>query len=195
MSANAVICLGNIFEGGADLTVLPASAKGTISSSCRRWVDLFGLRAPPFDQPAVHGSISPVFDFPQPLISRKYCYGYSVFNDLSSPEALETLASDVGLLTQEDSELRILQMPLLGTGAGGMKNEDAARALLRGYQKTACPEAVLGIFVFDSERYNNLKRVCESPIAGITDAVDLKLTFMGSGVDFKKLYKALIGRR
>ena len=37
---------GDIFEGGADLTVLPCSGKGTISSSTRRWKEAYGFPSP-----------------------------------------------------------------------------------------------------------------------------------------------------
>jgi hypothetical protein len=38
--------MGDIFEGGADLTVLPCSAKGTVSSATRRWLTLFDIPSP-----------------------------------------------------------------------------------------------------------------------------------------------------
>lgn len=189
MTTNVCICQGNIFEGGAHLTVLPASAKGTISSSCQRWVDLFGLNAPPFDSQPVYGGISEVFAFPQPLVSEWYCYAYSVFNDRSSPEVLTEISRALGRTTHYFPETKIVQTPLLGTGAGGLKNDIAAKALVKGFAETARTDSMLCIFVYDAERYKSLQKVFEGTLDRIIDAVDLKLTFMGSGVDFKKLLK------
>lgn len=189
MTANVCICQGNIFEGGAHLTVLPASAKGTISTACNTWVELFGLKAPPFDRPPVLGGISEPLPFPKPLISNFYCYAYSVFNDRSSEDVLINVARALGRLTHDSPELTIVQTPLLGTGAGGLKNEIAARALLKGFSETARADSMLCIFVFDAERYQSLQKVFQGPLDRFIDAVDLKLTFMGSGVDFKKWLK------
>lgn len=189
MNTTVCICQGNIFEGGAHLTVLPASAKGTISSSCRTWVELFGLTAPPFEQKAVLGELSDVFPFPKVSISEFYCYAYSVFNDRSTPEALKEIGRALGKLTQENSNIRIVQAPLLGTGAGGLKNEEAAKALISGFSEEADPDAIFCIFVYDSERYNSLQKLLKGFLQRLIDATDVKLTFMGSGIDFKKLLK------
>lgn len=189
MTANVYICQGNIFEGGAHLTVLPASAKGTISSSCRRWVELFDLLAPPFEKKVIHGGLSEVFAFPQPQVSEKYCFAYSVFNDRSTPEILSEIGRGLGTLTQQREAIRIVQTPLLGTGAGRLKNEVAAKALIKGFSETAHSDASLCIFVYDSERYKSLQKLLQGVLEKVFEAVDVKLTFMGSGIDFKKLLK------
>jgi hypothetical protein len=41
-----------------------------------------------------------------------------VFNDSSALNALENIAQELGKLTEQDSSIDIIQLPLLGTGAG-----------------------------------------------------------------------------
>lgn len=189
---NVWVCLGDIFEGGAHLTVLPASAKGTISSSCRRWVTLFNLVAPPFDKKAVLGELSDIFTFPNPTVSAHYCYAYSVFNDRSTSEALTEIGRALGRITQEDSNIQIIQSPLLGTGAGGLSNDDAAKALIAGFVEASHPNALLCIFVSDSERQKNLQKHLESVFSQVLDGISMEVSYMGVGFDIKKALKAFL---
>ena len=71
---------GDIFEGAADLTVLPCSAKGTISSAAARWKQAFGVATPTeLGLKLSHGDISTLHAFPGPQsISKNYCYAAAV---------------------------------------------------------------------------------------------------------------------
>jgi len=181
------INLGNIFEGGSHLTVLPASAKGTISSSCRRWVESFELNSPPFEKSVKLGDISDLLQFPKPEITDYYCFAYSVFNDNSSTKALTEIGKSLGQITQNNENIRIVETPLLGTGAGGLDNSDAAKALIRGFAETAHSDTDFNIFVYDAERHKALQKHLKGFIKRIWDALQLKPGFGGINIDLKKL--------
>lgn len=148
-----------------DLTVRPCSAKGTVSTATRRWLDAFGIPVPKKAGMILqHGALSEVLDFPGPKnITKRVVFAASVLNDYSSPEIIENISRKIGELTQKDSLLRNLETPLLGTGFGKLSTEVAGKALHIGFISTSSPESFLTIFVYDNER----KVLLESLFAGL----------------------------
>jgi TIR domain len=169
---------GNIFEGGADLTVLPSSAKGTISKLTRVNVDTHGLPTPlQIGPPVPLGQITGIVAYPGATTTTKsVAFAASVLDDATSIEAIENIAGMLGLLTNEVQstssfplpadaatpmstvkvDIKLVEVPLLGTGAGGLKTREAGAALARGFLSTAHPDATLHIFVIDQERFDIL---------------------------------------
>lgn len=189
-TGRAVVRMGDIFEGGMDLTILPCSAKKTISSAARRWVDLFGLTTPSELRKELGlGTVSPLRKFPgRKAITKHYAWAASVFNDATSLDAIENIGREIGLLSRNRAALRNIETPLLGTGAGRLNNQDALRAVAEGFICTSAPEATLCVFVFDYERFSMLnKSLSEGAWGAMWEAVQLKPGMFGIGVDLKKL--------
>lgn len=183
--------MGNIFEGSSDLTVLPCSSKGTVSTATRRWLELFGLPNPQELQPNFKlGQISSVIPFTGPAQVTKFVvFAASVQNDHSTEDVIESIAKAVGELTRANPDIRIVETPLLGTGAGGMKAEFSTRALARGFSATSSSDAVLYIFAFDSERVSLMKRaLSETPRKRLWQSLALRPGLFGIGIDLKKLF-------
>lgn len=157
--SNVLVIMGDIFEGSAHLTVLPCSEKGTVSSATRRWLTMFGLPSPKDISSQLHrGEISDLIPFSGSQSITKYVvFAASVFNDLSSADSIREIATKLGNLTQSNSDIRLIETPLLGTGAGGLKTEVAGKALYQGFKSSAHPDATLYIFVFDRERQTTLQ--------------------------------------
>jgi len=151
--------LGDIFEGGADLTVLPCSAKATVSSATERWLKIFGIPYPTsLAAPPKLGEISEIFEFPgNKTISEFIAFAATVLNDSSEPAIIERIAVQLGHLTQYNDRIRIIELPLLGTGSGGLTTVEAGRALHRGFMQSASEDATLYIFVMDKERLRLLE--------------------------------------
>src|ERR1051325_10635986 len=159
--SNVLVRMGDIFEGSAQLTILPCSGKGTVSSATRRWLTMFGLPSPKdiSSQPQL-GEISGLIPFPGSQSITKYVvFAASVLNDFSSAEVIRKIAVRLGDLTQSNSDIRFVETPLLGTGAGGLKTEVAGKALYQGFKSSAHTDASLYIFVFDRERQTMLQTV------------------------------------
>jgi hypothetical protein len=116
-----------------------------------------------------------------------YSYAYSVFNDRSTSEALTEIGRALGRMTQEDSSIRVIQSPLLGTGAGWLSNDDAAKALIAGFVETCHPNALLCIFVSDSERHKDLQKHLKSALSQFLYGISIEVSFMG--VSIKKALK------
>lgn len=182
--------MGNIFEGGMDLTVLPCSSKKTISSASRRWVELMGLVPPSEINGTLQlGNITKSMKYPgKKDITRNYLWAASVFNDATTFNAIEQIGAELGLLTQKRKTIRSIETPLLGTGAGGISNDESSKGLAQGFMKCSHPDATLHIFVFDRERFTNLERsLSEGKWGSMWESVQLKPGMFGVGIDLKKL--------
>ena len=152
-TARVLVRMGDILEGGYDLTVLPCSAKGSISGAVKRHTENYDI---PFPKPMKHGYIGELIGFKGPNTRTKFViYAASVFNDFSSPEIIEGIGKRIGDLTNSHPEILLVETPLLGTGHGRVDTLDAALALKRGFE-LAQTEAALTIFVFDYERYKQI---------------------------------------
>jgi hypothetical protein len=154
---------GDVLEGGFDLTVLPCSAKGTVSSAARQKIERLGIIMPPVMQLGdVSGLISP-----DPRISNtKYVvYGASVFNDFSSSDAIHKIGLRLGTITKEHPEITNIESVLLGTGAGRLLDEVSAKAIRDGFEATARPDARLTVFLFGADRLGKVKAFLENPVA------------------------------
>lgn len=158
---NVLARMGDIFEGSADVTVLPCSGKGTISSATNRWIELFNLPSPKALQSSpTFGNLSELIPFSSSKSITKYVvFAASVLNDHSSQEIITSIGRKLGELTHRDPQIRVIETPLLGTGAGGLSTETAGKALFEGFRSTAHKDSKLYIFVFDRERQLALEKL------------------------------------
>lgn len=159
--------LGDIFEGGVDLTVLPCSAKGTVSSATERWINIYGIPHPTSLAALPRlGEISEVVEFPQKKTTTKFItYAATVLNKSSEPGVIERIALQLGQLTKSHPEIRTIELPLLGTGSGGLTTVEAGRALHKGFLQSASEGATLYVFVSDKERLRILESELRKPDA------------------------------
>lgn len=156
---NVLVRMGDIFEGSAQVTVLPCSGKGTVSSAVRRWLTMFDIPSPR-DLPSQpqFGDVSELIAFKgEKSITKQVVFAASVLNDFSSFAIIKSIAAKLGELTQKNPDIRLIETPLLGTGAGGLKTEVAGKALYQGFKSTAHLDSTLYIFVFDRERQTALQ--------------------------------------
>lgn len=187
-----VVKLGDIFEGGMDVTVLPCSAKGSISSSTERWKTIFGIDSPnDLCLNLSHGAISDPIPFPPPHKQTKhYMYAASVFNKESSYDIIRRIGVKIGEVAASNSTFVHLETPLLGAGAGQVAPEDSGRALCEGFLTTADDKSILFIFVNDNANYDAVSKAISAGFGDrLWDAVEVKPGFGGIAIDIKKLFK------
>lgn len=186
--------LGNIFEASVDLTVLPCSVRGTVSQTTRKWLQLFGIP----DPHSLHlrlrlGDVSePIAVRGTNVNTRFVAYAASVMSGtdgMSTPEAIEKIGSALGMLTTANPQIRLIESPLLGTGAGGLNTDTAGLALYRGFMATSGPESMLYVFVFDQERLTKLLGITtKQRRPSFWDAIGLRPGLFGFSIDLKKLF-------
>jgi stage V sporulation protein SpoVS len=181
---------GELFEGGADLIVLPCSVKGTISTATKIAVKHFDLEKPEaFSSPLKLGATTESKSFPgSKSPARHYCYACSVFNDSSELNALENIGQELGILTEQDSSIVNIQSPLLGTGAGKISKKNSVLSLARGFRKTARINSTLQLFVSDHESEQELNKLLGSGVfTRLINSILLNPNIFGVGVNLKKI--------
>jgi hypothetical protein len=182
---------GNIFEGGADLTILPCGAKPTWKKSVTQWIELFGLPTPKDLSPVMkQGDVTPIAAFPGDKQITKYiAYGAAVLNNQSSATVVERIGVTLGSYTHTHPSIRIVECVMLGTGAGGLRDEVSGKALATGFRSSAHSDAELWLWAFGSHRIPNIERAIKAGAwTHFWDSVNLKPGFFGIGVDLKKLF-------
>ena len=191
MKPTVTASMGDVFEGGADLTVLPCGAKPTWTAAVDRWIEQFELPTP--KQLASRMRLSDVttpFPFPGPeRLTRYVSYAASVFNGQTDPDAIRAIGNRLGEFTQAYDEINIVESVLLGTGHGKLDPARAARSLAKGFKEAAESDAALCIHIHGHDRYTVVVNALHHGFFGrIVDAVVISPEFMGVGLNIKKLF-------
>jgi hypothetical protein len=184
--------MGDVFEGGADLTALPCGAKRGVTSAVQRWIDQYGIPSPADILPAMRlGEVTPSVPFPGPShITKFVCFGASVINGHTTAEAISNIGRSLGEMTVRNPEIRIVESVLFGTGHGRMPDEPAGLALAKGFKETATKDATLWIWLHGAERHSRLQAAINAGFKKrFFDAINLRPSFFGLSIDLKKLFK------
>ncbi|MCA0249184.1 MAG: toll/interleukin-1 receptor domain-containing protein [Proteobacteria bacterium] len=92
-------------------------------------------------------------------IAQFVAFAASVKGMSSSASAIKSIAKKIGEFTKEEKSVRSVVVPLLGTGAGGLRDEDVVIALREGFVENAAPGATLTIRVLHKEVFDRLRIV------------------------------------
>ncbi|NMG77714.1 toll/interleukin-1 receptor domain-containing protein [Aromatoleum diolicum] len=143
---------GSVFDEKCDLIVLPCSSSGTVTSWVKREIEQNNLPFPsgliPFGQVRLLST--------EARYTKADFVGYAASVDAkttrSNLSAIEKIASSL-ILHCKQNDCSIVNIPLLGTGAGGL---DAA-AVLEVYEKIIGRESfTLNVFAPDKTTYQNI---------------------------------------
>lgn len=186
-----------LLNGGADLTVLPCSSKHTVHPLTQGKIDKFRLAAPQnFRYKLGHGDVSRVYNFRgSRQLTKYYLYAASVLNKTSSPEVIYRIAKQIAVLTVEMDDLRVVEVPMLGAGAGRLSDEDSCVPMAKGFRETAHPDARLFIYVNSHQRAEKIeKMVNTSRLDSVFSRIRLKPGFLGVALDLDKDKERLLKR-
>lgn len=147
--------LGNLFDGPADVIVLPCSTAGSITGFVARALNQYSLPHPVGDMEIGGVEILP-FEGGE-NIAQYVAFAASVNAMTSSLSAIENIASKLGRFTQKESSARVIAVPLLGAGAGGLQSEKVVAALKRGFETNAHEGASLIVHVLHKEVFDRLR--------------------------------------
>jgi hypothetical protein len=141
--ATVQIRRGDLFEQRADLVMLPCSTAGTVSSWVQAYQDLYKIPSAPSGL-----SLGEVTIFPaetQRVSTKYFGYAASVESHSTSAEAIERIGVEIGEITNRQPDIRIINVPLLGGGAGGLDHKISAMSLKRGFETSGDQKATLAI--------------------------------------------------
>lgn len=155
MEPSVKLRLGDLFDGPADLIVLPCSTAGTITGFVARSLVRYAI-----PHPQEHMSLGDVEIMPfsgAEDIAQFVAFAASVHANTSSAKAIEAIGRAIGEFTAREAAVRTVSAPLLGAGAGGLKSEEVVTALRTGFSAVAAKDASLIVHVLHREVYDRLK--------------------------------------
>jgi len=155
MTATVKLRLGDLFDGPADLIVLPTSTSGTVTGFVARSLAHHSISHP---RDGMHLGEVEIMPFEgADDIAQYVAFAASVKGMMSSPQAIEEIGAALGAFTRKQSSVRSISAPLLGAGAGGIPSEKVVAALRSGFCRSAAPEASLIIHVLHKEVFERLR--------------------------------------
>lgn len=154
MTASVKLKLGDLFDGPADVVVLPCSTGGTITGFVARTLSKYSLPHPSAGMRLGEVEILP-FEGGE-NIAQFVAFAASVKSMTSSLSAIEAIAVKLGEFTRNESSARVISVPLLGAGAGGLQTEAVVAALKKGFESSADDGANLIIHVLHKEVFDRL---------------------------------------
>jgi hypothetical protein len=155
MPASVIIKLGNLFDGPADVIVLPCSTGGTITGFVARSLSQYSIPHPTVGLRLGDVEILP-FEGGENL-AQYVAFAASVEMMTSSTEAIELIGRNLGDFTKQNSSARVVAVPLLGAGAGGLQSEKVVASLRKGFQSSAHDGACLTIYVLHKDVFDRIR--------------------------------------
>lgn len=129
-----------------DLTIVPCSGKMKKVEKPRNQhrIETYGLPTP-FDlrDKFTFGEVSPIFPPTKNGGKIKFFAFAATVVDRSKPERIENIGKQIGAITKNNPQIRIVETPFLGCGDGGLFPREAMTALAKGFLATSHPDAVL----------------------------------------------------
>lgn len=159
MGPTVKLRIGNLFDGPADLIVLPCSTSGTITGFVAHALARHSMPHPKVGMKLGEVEIIP-FEGGE-HIAQYVAFAASVRANTSSAKAIEAIGRAVGEFTATDGSVRRVSAPLLGAGAGGLPSEVVVAALRTGFTSSATTDALLKVYVLHREEYERLR--CNRP--------------------------------
>ena len=109
---------GDLFDGPSDLVVLPCSTAGTFTSLVAQKLRLFSIPAPR-SMALGEVEIHPLQDAAH--VAQFAAFAASVAGFKSTPDAIQKIGAALGRATEDRTSIRVVNAPLLGAGAGGIR--------------------------------------------------------------------------
>ena len=161
MSAVVELRLGDLFDGPADLIVLPCSTGGTITRFVADKLLQYSIPTP--RQGMSHGETDIVPFTGAENIAQFVAFAASVEANYSSAEAIESIAASIGEFTIQNETVRNVSVPLLGAGAGGLSSKVVVEALTKGFRDHAHDSARLVVHVLHKSVMDRLQKEETTP--------------------------------
>lgn len=151
MSGKVQIKLGDMFHGACDLIILPCSTNGTVTQFVFNRLRNYNIPKP---QKGTLGEIQLLPFKGAENIAQYVAFAVSVDSNSSNLAAIENIAKEIGKLTVENSSIQIINIPLLGAGAGGLQIEKVIESIKKGFKSNSSSESILIIHILQTDTFN-----------------------------------------
>lgn len=154
MNGKIQIRLGDLFEGPADLIILPCSTVGGVTQFVWNKLKMFDIPHPPNNKPLGHLEIIPFKGAES--IAQYVGFGFSVLGNASNYKAIEDIGEKVGKFTMQNESVKIISVPLLGAGAGGLQSEKVVETLKNGFLKSSAMDSKLVVHILHKKVFDRV---------------------------------------
>ena len=186
--------LGDLFDGPADLIVLPCSTSGTITRFVANRLLEYTIPRP--KRGMVLGEVDIMPFIGAENIAQYVAFAASVLSMTSKSDAIYKIGLALGQFSFDNESVRTISAPLLGAGAGGLRSEIVIESLSEGFQKTAAKEAVLTVHILHESVYDRLThgdalREAPTPTPPSSKPIRVFISYSGTSDRHKKWVAAL----
>jgi TIR domain len=154
MAGQIQIKLGDMFKGACDLIILPCSTTGTVTQFVFNRLQSYKIPVPTRGMKLGDIQLLPFNGGEN--IAQYVAFAVSVDNNYSELSAIESIGRKVGELTIENTGLQIINIPLLGAGAGNLQSEKVIEALKKGFQSKSSNGSTLIIHILHSDVFHRV---------------------------------------
>lgn len=186
------LILGSIFDSKCDLIIIPCNERGGITSSVFKNIFLNDLPIPAFHQAMRPGEV--LYTENTGRFTNASVVGYaasvSTTKDLSKVDYLQRIAESIENYCINNS-LHIVNVPLLGTGAGHMQPQESFEILKTHFENSS--SICLNIFVYSDEVYSKINHQIDGSSNTIKNP-RVFVSYAGNDPDNRAWVKNLVGR-
>jgi hypothetical protein len=93
----------------------------------------------------------------QEVISKLIGFAVSVDYMTSSLKSMNYIGQQIGQITTQEANIKTVSVPLLGTGAGGLKSEEVITHLREGFVLRAHSESTMVISILDKDVFKRIR--------------------------------------
>lgn len=154
MAGRIQIKLGDLFDGTSDLIVLPCSTSGTITQFVYQRLRSNNIPKPKAGMKL--GEIDLMAFTGAENFAQYVAYAVSVDNNYSELPAIENIGKELGQLTLDNSAIKVIHVPLLGAGAGGLQSEKVISSLKKGFGSVSNSESTLVINILHKSVFDRV---------------------------------------
>ena len=156
MTKKIQFLLGDLFSSKCDLIVLPCSRNGSVTGWVRNRIQQSGIPGPSGYKGL--GATEFIILKQTDRIASYVCWATSVAHEKSSTEAIRQIGRSVAEYASIEPGIKVIAVPLLGTGAGGLDEKASARAIIDGFKSGPDTMATLRIHVLNPSVFEDLQR-------------------------------------
>lgn len=154
MAGQIQIKLGDMFKGACDLIVLPCSTSGTVTQFVFNRLKSNKIPAPSIGMKLGDIELLPFNGGEN--IAQYVAFAVSVDHNYSELSVIEIIGRKIGELTMQNTGLQIINIPLLGAGAGNLQSEKVVEALKKGFRTNSSNGSTLIIHILHTDVFNRV---------------------------------------
>lgn len=182
-----LVC-GSIFDKKCDIIIIPCNSMGGTTRTTKNDLDINGI----LNSPSVQKSGDIVFDENKGDFTNAIVIGFAAsVNGLTGKSKLEYLHNICKELKNycEFNSLSLINMPLLGTGSGGLSIQDSFEVLKSYFENET--NINLRIFAFSREIYSQLDKNIKKKVSSIKNP-RVFISYTGENPENRKWVKKFV---